>query len=468
MNKYKTLAFNTIIFAIGNFGSKILSLLLNHMYTGGMGGALFNTKEILELCANFLIPVVSFSITDAIIRYGLDENYDNHSVFSNAMTILLCGVGGFLLLSPLLLLYTDIKPYVYLLVGFVIISCFRQVSTQFARARGKVKLFAADGVFCTLMLFLFNVLFIKVLDMGVEGFMLATMCSDLCSGLGVWLIAKHGEYFSFKYLDKELLVVMVRFSIPLIPTALLWLITGFSDRLFIRYMLEDGANSAGVYGAASKAPNLINMVSTIFFQAWNMSAIAENNSKERSAFYTEVYSAYQAVLSMAAACIIALVRPISWVLINSSNHPEFKTAYLYTPVLVIAVLLMCFNQFMSSIYTVSKHTRNSFWTSLVAAVLNIFLNAVLIPKYGVQGAIVATVVSYLVCYVVRVVDARRFISFDINHVRFASNLLVLFGMCGVVILRPEHTELLLAVGILTSFVMNSKALYRTAEKLLKR
>ena len=100
--------------------------------------------------------------------------------------------------------------------------------------------------------------------------------------------------------------------------------------------------------------------------------------------------------------------------------------------------------------------------------LNIFLNAILIPKYGVQGAIAATVVSYLVCYAVRVVDARRFISFDINHVRFVSNLLVLFGMCGVVILRPEHMELLLTVGILTSFAMNSKALYRTAEKLLKR
>ena len=31
MNKYKKLAFNTMIFAIGNFGSKILVLLLTRL-----------------------------------------------------------------------------------------------------------------------------------------------------------------------------------------------------------------------------------------------------------------------------------------------------------------------------------------------------------------------------------------------------------------------------------------------------
>ena len=59
---------------------------------------------------------------------------------------------------------------------------------------------------------------------------------------------------------------------------------------------------AGVYGASTKIPNLISMVSTVFYQAWNMSAIAENDSKGRSAFYTQVFDAYQAILCLAAGC----------------------------------------------------------------------------------------------------------------------------------------------------------------------
>ena len=88
MNKYKKLASNTIVFAIGGFGSKILAFLLTRLYTANLESGQFNTKEVLEMCANLLIPMVSFSIADAIIRYGLDKNYERESVFSNAVTVM--------------------------------------------------------------------------------------------------------------------------------------------------------------------------------------------------------------------------------------------------------------------------------------------------------------------------------------------------------------------------------------------
>lgn len=466
MNKYKTLALNTAVFAIGSFSSKLLAFLLTRLYTANLESSLFNTKEVLEMCANFLIPVVSFSITDAIIRYGLDKNYEKRAVFSNAVTVLLCGAGGFLLLSPLLLLYKDIRQYVLLLVGYVIISCFRQLSTQFARARNFVKLYAADGIFCTLTLFIFNVILIGWLKMGITGFMLSVMLSDFLSGLTVWALAGHGRYFSFRYIDKELLEVMLRFSLPLIPTAILWIITGFSDRLFIRHMVD--ASSAGVYGAATKIPNLLSMVSTVFYQAWNMSAIAENDSKTRSEFYSQVYEAYQAMLVLAAGFIIAFDKLLSGLLIPTTKDPAYADAYRYTPVLVIAVLLMCFNQFLSSIYTVSKQTKNSFWSSLAAAVLNLVLNAVLIPNFGVHGAIAATLASYFGCYLIRIVDTRRLIPFEVSHVRFGANLAILFIMSWLIVAAPSFWILGMVLALLVLVQFNMKPLAMTAKKLLHR
>ena len=477
MNKYKKLALNTVVFAIGNFGSKILAFLLTYLYTKYFDGAfVFNTKEILEMSANMLIPLVSLSITDAVIRYGLDKNYDNRSVFSNAVMILLAGAAGFLILSPLLLLYPEIRPHVPLLIGFVLCSCFRQLSAQFARARGLVRLYAADGIFCTLALFLANVVLIAKLKLGITGFMLSNMFADTASGLGVWFIAGHRRFFSRKFVDKELLLTMLRFSLPLIPTAELWLITGFSDRIFVKYMVSP--TEAGVYGAASKIPNLIAMVSTIFYQAWNMSAIAENDSKSKSQFYAQVYDAYQAMLTLAAGGIIAFDQLLSHFLINKDKDPAFEHAYLYTPVLVIAVLMMCYNQFFSSIYTVTKHTKNSFWTSLVAAIVNLVLNAVLIPRYEVQGAIIATFTSYFVCYVIRMIDARRYVPFKVSHLRFIVNMAVLFLMCSFVMMTDVRSldygtykgfpPLLLAGGLLLLAGFNYKPLLATAMKLLRR
>mgnify|MGYP006371022483 CR=1 FL=1 len=49
MNKYKKLAFNTMIFAIGSFGSKILVILLTRLYTGNINPADSGTRKMLEI-----------------------------------------------------------------------------------------------------------------------------------------------------------------------------------------------------------------------------------------------------------------------------------------------------------------------------------------------------------------------------------------------------------------------------------
>lgn len=477
MNKYKTLALNTVVFAIGSFGSKILSYLLTNLYTKHFeNAAVYNTKDILKMCADMLIPLVSMSITEAVIRYGLDKNYEKKSVFSNAVALSLTGAVGFLLLSPLLLLYDEIRPHVPMLVGFVLCSCFRQLSTQFARARGKVKLFAADGIFCTFVFFLANVVFVAKLNLGIGGFLLSNMVADTASGIGVWCIAKHGEFLDRKFIDKDLLRTMLRFSLPLIPTAEMWLITGFSDRVFVKHIVN--ATEAGVYGAAATLPNLLATVSTIFYQAWNMSAITENDSDTRSKFYEEVFDAYQAILAIGAGVIIAFDQFVSGYLIDTSKDAAYEHAYLYTPILVIAVMMMCMNQFFSSIYTATKHTRNSFWTSFAAMTVNLGLNAVLIPLYAVNGAIIATFASYLVCYLIRLFDARRYIPFHVSHLRTIVNIVLLFLMSNAVHLtdhsRPDfakwenYSQFFLGAEMLVLAVINFKPLLATAKNIIKR
>lgn len=472
MNKYKNLAFNTVIFAIGTFGSKILTIFLTRLYTTHMGADILGSKELIEASAAFMIPVFSFSMSDAILRFGLDKSYDKRRVFSTSIVVQVCGLLVMLLFSPLFSLIPFIKGYTPWLMLYVTTSVFRLTCANFIRTRGFVKLFAFDGMLATFTLFLFNVIFISVLGLGIRGFMIAMILSDFCSGVFLWRLAGLGKFFSLAYADKNLIQLMVRFSLPLIPTAVMWTITGFSDRILIKYINgpagQTGDTAVGLYTAASKIPNLISMVSTIFFQAWNMSAITEHGNKGEGKFYATVYSAYQSIMYIASAFLILLVQPVSRVLLNYNNHPEYSKAYLYTPVLVLSVLMMCFNLFFSSIYTASKHTKNSFWTSLVSMVSNILLNVILIRKFGVHGAVAASFVSYIICYLIRVVDARRYIYFRVDHTKTLMNLSVLLGMSIIAVKQPPY-YIALQIGI-TVFVTSSNfpALMTTVRKLLKR
>lgn len=472
MNKYKKLAMNTIIFAIGSFGSKILVFLLTYLYTSNISPADSSTKELLEITANFLIPVFTFSMTDAIIRYGLDKKYNRRQVFTSACCIAGIGLIIMLIVSPIFRFLDYVDGYTILLLVYICTSSFRALCSQFVRARGMIKLFSFDGILTTLTLFIFNIIFISAMDMGVKGFMLSVILSDFLSALFLFFFARLYEFLNVRYFSKSLAKSMLRFSVPLIPTAVMWIITGFSDRLFIRYMDSDkvqlGEAAAGIYGYASKVPNMISMVSTIFFQAWNMSAITENNSKDRSNFYEKVYSSYQSIMFIAAAFLIAAVQIISPFFINSNNFTEYSEVYLYTPILVLAVLFMCYNQFLSSIYTATKHTKNSFWTSFVACIANIILNIILIPNFGIQGASIATVASYFICYCIRIVDARRYVPFKVDTGKFVLNTLVLIGLCYAVIKKPMYYPVYLVCGFLFVAVCNYQAILVMLKKLMKR
>ena len=475
MNKYKSLAFNTLVFTIGSFGSKFISIFLNNLYTKHIDPASLFTKSLLETLALFLIPIFTFSLKEALIRYGLDKDYDKREVFSTAGILSAGGLGLMLLLIPLLPYipyFGRLGRYTVLLGIYVLTSSLRAHCSQFVRACEMVRLFSLDGILTTLLLFLFNLVFIGHYEMGVQGFMISTILSDFCSAVFLFLTGKLHRYFSMKAWSGDLAMQMLRFTLPLIPTTVMWTFTGFSDQLFIGGMRSDrvflGEKAAGIYAAAAKIPNLISMLSTIFFQAWNMSAITENDSEDRNLFYEKVYSAYEAFLFIGSAGLLLLVKPISAIFINYSVYPEYATAYLNSPLLITAAVFTCLDLFLASIYTATKHTRNAFYTILIVFLANIVLNFCMIPLLGIQGAALATLLSYMLCFWVRIFDARRYVPFRFNQTRHIANTLLLLGQCVLTILQPKYYFLMELPLVCAVLVLNRQPFTALVGKVLKR
>ena len=475
MNKYKKLAFNTIIFSVGSFSAKIFSLLLNNLYTKHLSPSGLYTKTLIETLVLFLLPVFTFSLTEAVVRYGLDNEYDNKQVFTTAAVITICGLVLMLPVIPLLGLIPVLKPvrnYFVLLFIYVCTSAMRALCSQFVRACNMVKLFSADGIFATLTLFIFNIIFISKLDMGVSGFMISMILSDACSAVFLFIAGRIHRYADISSFSRSFVKTMLRFTLPLVPTTVMWTFTGFSDQIFIGNMHSNkfalGSDAAGIYSAATKIPNLISMMSTIFMQAWNISAITENDSSDRSSFYEKVYSVYESLLFIGSAGLVLLIRPVSAILINYSTFPEYMTAYRYTPLLIAAAVFTCLNLFLAGIYTATKHTANAFYTILAVAAANVILNLVLIPSFGIQGAAFATFLSYLLCYCIRMKDSRRYVPFRFSALKTAVNTSLLLLMCVPVIFGFKNCLLfeLPVAAVITA--LNHSAVIETVSKLLRR
>ena len=70
-NKY--LLKNTIIFFIGNFGSKILQFLLVPFYTNILSTSEYGTLDLINVINMVLIPLITFNISESIMRFSMDN-----------------------------------------------------------------------------------------------------------------------------------------------------------------------------------------------------------------------------------------------------------------------------------------------------------------------------------------------------------------------------------------------------------
>ncbi len=141
MNRYKSLARNTAIFAFGTFGSKILSFIMVFFYSRAMATDEFGTLDIIINSGSLLLPICMLGIQNALIRFGLDNKHKKSDVFTVGIISVLLGLAVLTIASPLIIQVQDLKIYIFFLYAHVLMSSFRHICSYFVRALGKSKLF---------------------------------------------------------------------------------------------------------------------------------------------------------------------------------------------------------------------------------------------------------------------------------------------------------------------------------------
>jgi len=435
MDKYKKLASNTLIFAIGTFSSKILSFLLMPFVTRMMGTGDYGSADLVQQTVNVLIPVVTLQVNSAALRFALDKAVDKSDVFKVGVRTTLAGFSVFLIftypLSKLTINDFHLGDYIILIVSFVLVSSFRQLCQQFVRGSGHVKLYAIDGILATATTLAFTILFLGPFKWGVTGYIVAIIASDACSVVFYFVTAKLYRYINFNKLkDNSITSQMLKYCVPLIPTIILWWIINVSDRYMVTYFISSSAN--GLYTAASKIPNFVILFSQIFIDAWQLSAVDEYDQEGGRQFFTKVFRVYSGGIFAVASVLILLCQFITKILVAKSYYDSW--------------------QFVS--FLISKVLKNvmSLVTAMSGAVTNFVLNLVFIPRIGANGAALATVCAFLVVFVTRAIDTRRFIKIDFKLPVLLGETAVLVTQ-SILLLKYDGTLWVYIIEVLLVVVM---------------
>lgn len=459
MGKLKRLVSNTAILGAGTFASKVLVLLLMPFYTWILSPSDFGTADLISQTANLLIPLAAVGICDGIFRFVLDDAADKRKVLSTGMTILLIGSAAIACLAQLLRFFDTLDEYVFLIIAYVLAANVHLAFANYIRAEGKNGLFALQGIANTVLTIGLNLLFLLGLKMGSTGYVLSVVVADVCISVGLFFIAKIYKNLSFKAVDKRLAKQMLKFSIPYIPTTIMWLITSVSDRYIVTAYRDTAEN--GLYAAAYKLPTMISLVSGVFIEAWHFSAVKDGEESERSRFFGMVYDCFMSFMFFCGSVIIAGAQIFTKILLSDGYFDSWQ----YVPVLVIATVFSTLVAFLGSVYFLKKKSALSMLTAMVGAITNIALNFALIPHFGAMGAAAATLVCYVLVYVVRAINTKKYVAFDLHTLRAVINTLLLGVQTAAWFVPWDYAWITQIVVPVIILIFNGRGVIKGTEKL---
>jgi O-antigen/teichoic acid export membrane protein len=387
---------HSLIYGLGGLVSRILAVLLLPVYTHYLTPADYGKIETLIALTTVLGIVLRAGISSAFFRFYFDAADDaaRRTVLRTSFWFTMGGgtLGLVLLLAlaePIseLLFGTSNSANLVRAAGVALWATinYEQLTSLF-RVEERSVAFVAASLANVLLTIGVTLVLVVWLEKGAIGVIVGNFSGTLLVYLA--LLGFRREQLGLE-LDRGLLRSMNRFGIPLVPTALFLWVTNFSDRFFL-VGLADVAE-AGLYSVGVRVASAMVLLLTAFRLAWPAFAYSIRDEDEAKRTYAFVLT-YLTVVTAWVALGLTLLAP--WI-VDVLAAPRFaESSRVVGPLAFASVAFAAYIVVAIGVGRVRRTQFNWVVTGAAAAV-NVVLNLVLIPPYGMMGAAVATVAAYV-------------------------------------------------------------------------
>lgn len=461
-NKAGKLGRNTALMLIGNFASRLLSFFLVPLYTYCLSTEEYGISDLIFTTVQLLIPLLTLVASEVLIRFTLDKDIDKSHIFTVSSCIFGIGFILLLIISPFVYRYTPFSDYYSFFLIYYFVSAISLNIQQFVKGLEHIGTFVISGIINTLVTIAANIILLLILHTGISGYLTALIIGSLTSTIFIVFKERLWKYYTkLSSIEKSLVKAYLVFCLPLIPNSLSWWISNSSDKYILQFFW--GASLTGIYAVSYKIPSIITTVSSIFTSAWQISAVDDFGSDESIEFISNVYNKYSSLYFISSSLIVLLVQPLSAILFAK----EYYSAWSYSVILIYASIFQSLAAFVGVIYTTAKKTKMIFITTMAGAIGNIILNFALIPKFGAYGAAVATLISYIIVWFIRLIDSRTIIRINIEIKRDMICYLLLF-IQGIITCLSIKCYILFSIIIVLIEIMLNKIIFLEMIGIIKR
>jgi len=411
-NIAKKLLKEGVVYSVGPILEKLIGIVLIPIYTAYLTPSDYGVLQYIITIGAFFIPVIGAGLATSFWRFRSDDNLDQGEVALHVVLGQLM-VGTCVVIGMVFVYFNAYNTTVGFLLTVYIVSRALMVVYQCTllvlQAHHRVYFYLFLSVAYATSLALSSIVFIVLFELNYSGVIYSAFSVTLLfSVFFSWPLIKEVKWsFSWK-LFKEIF----KYGIPLAYANMAAIVITFSDVIFLKWLATD--YEVGLYSFGYKFAMLVNVfLVTSFFKSWNPMRWEIYKKKNGKEIFNRVYEGLLTLLPFFALLVIA-----GSVLLASflSQNPDYLLGLLIVPVVGGAYVFYAIYYFNIMGILFADKTKYISRIMMGCAGLNLILNYLLIPKYGMYGASVATLISYMCMAALSIVVSQRLYTITRNRI----------------------------------------------------
>ncbi|HLJ90403.1 MAG TPA: oligosaccharide flippase family protein [Candidatus Angelobacter sp.] len=432
MNELKTLYRHALHYLGGRVVLMMLGFISFPVFTRVFSVAEYGAMSLVLKVILLLTVVGKFGLQNSVQRlYAEDGASADKQVGRRYYSTLFFGAGSIgavvtvafliaMFFLPASLMDANLR-YLFLWAGvLILIRSVQPTAIGFLRAEGKTKTYNAVEIFVRAATVLVACSLLLLWKKSLTVFFGVTVAVEALGILSLMFYFYRRGLLEWRAVDWQYFSKAAWFAFPLIGYELATVILDSGDRLLVQHYL--GAQPLGYYSAAYNVStyveeSLMMPINLALFPIY-MKLWVEKGKEQTQAFLSRSLNNFLA-LAVAVTCVVLLTSRDVIVVLASR---KFQEAHRLLPVLVIGLLVYAIHIFLNAALLIHKKTGTMTALVVYACVVNVLLNIVLVPRIGLQGAAIATLISYLLLVLLMGRVSFRLMPLQLSYSGFAWNV----------------------------------------------
>lgn len=429
MSRTKLFLENFFAYGLINVLDKIIPLLLLPVITRLLTDPSdFGVYDMYNLIIGFGAPLAVLGMYDAMFReyFEKDDQEYRYNVTATANRIILftsvfiCTI--FILFNTFfskIFFGTSIYGGIIIFSAIgIIISANNTIISAPTRIQNKRTIYIVSGLLRSISYFGLAIILIYY-GYSYFGLIYANIISGIALLMFFWILNR--KFFTLGKFNKNIAKELFKIGLPLVPVFLIYWIYNSMDRIMISNML--GTTELGVYAIGAKLAMISTFIYAAFAGGWQYFAFSTMNDEDQVELNSKVFEYLGVISFLSLFLIYPFISPIFTILFPATYYGGIVVVpYLYLSPLLLMLFQVVGNQFLV--------IKKSYWSTItlsLGAIANVFLNWLLIPVIGVEGAAIATLIGYTLSVIVVCIVAARLNLFNLpQRVLLTSGLIITY------------------------------------------